>query len=259
MKQAGRIYDSICSALHAKEALFFLLIDPDKTCLDTLPDFITAAQAGGVDGFLVGGSLALLPQFEATLVAVKAVSAKPVIIFPGGIHQISAAADAILFLSNISGRNAEQLIGQHVLAAPIIRRIGLEAISTGYMIVESDRVSATEYLSYTKPLPRHKPEIAGAHAMAAELLGMKLLYLESGSGAQQSVPNDMISVVAHCVDIPVIVGGGLRTPQAAAEKVRAGASVVVVGNHFETGGNREQIADFARAIHEAHQNTMLEI
>jgi putative glycerol-1-phosphate prenyltransferase len=245
----GPVYDFLSKRHANKQALFLLLVDPDKVSMQNLPGFMDYADNAGVDGFLIGGSLVMEPQLDVAIRVMKGATSKPVISFPGGVHQICAEADALLFLSIISSRNADQLIGQHVVAAPIIRRLGLEAISTGYMIVESDQVTSTEFMSYSKPLPRHKTDIAVAHALAAELLGMKLLYLEAGSGARQSVPDEMITAITQSVTLPVIVGGGIRTPFEASQKVEAGASIIVIGNHFEKEEHRMQLPDFALAIH----------
>jgi putative glycerol-1-phosphate prenyltransferase len=171
------------------------------------------------------------------------------VIFPGGVMQISPSADAILFLSIISGRNPQHLIGDQVLAAPIVKRIGLEAISTAYMLVESGRTTSAEFMSNTQPLPRHKPDIAVAHAMAAEILGFKMIYLEAGSGAEQSVPEEMIGAIAKHCSVPLIVGGGLRTPDDARKKVQAGAKFIVTGTVLEKNDNVSLIKEFASAIH----------
>jgi putative glycerol-1-phosphate prenyltransferase len=174
----------------------------------------------------------------------------PVIIFPGDTNQISAAADAILFLSLISGRNPELLIGQHVKAAPILRAHGLEAIATGYALVDSGQQTTTEYVSNTRPLPRNKPEIAMAHALAAEYLGMQCVYLDAGSGPEKMVPEEMVQAVSDYVSVPIIVGGGIRKPEAAAKRVLLGASFVVVSSVFEEQGwDPELIGEFASAIH----------
>jgi phosphoglycerol geranylgeranyltransferase len=259
MTGRGSVRDWITSAHREARPLLCILVDPDHIGGETLTAFVRHADAAGVDGFLVGGSLSMAADFGAAVATMRAATTKPVIIFPGGVHHIDAAADAILFLSIISSRNPELLIGQHVIAAPLIRHAGLEALSTGYMIVQSDRVTSTEYMSYSKPLPRQKPEIAVAHAMAAELLGMHLVYLEAGSGAEQTVPDEMIRAVASRVGIPIIVGGGIRTPEVAAEKVRAGASVVIVGNHFEVEGHHQQIQRFADAVHGARNPRIEEV
>lgn len=243
------VYHTIQKAYQEKRTLLYVLIDPDKVDASALPDFILDADVSGVDGFFIGGSLSLVAKLDEWIRLIKQGTKKPVIIFPGGVHHISAYADAILFLSLISGRNADQLIGQHVIAAPIVKHMGLEAISTGYMLIESGRTTTAEYMSYSKPIPRNKPDIAVAHAMAAEYLGMKIVYLEAGSGADESVPDEMIARVAESIDIPIIVGGGIRTPQIARQKVRAGATVIVVGNHFEDSNNHIQLQSFAGAVH----------
>ncbi|MCB2206572.1 geranylgeranylglyceryl/heptaprenylglyceryl phosphate synthase [bacterium] len=259
MSRPHAVYDSLREAHERETPLLFLLVDPDKSDPSQLPGFVADAEKAGVDGFLIGGSLALLPQFEDCIRAMKIAAQKPVIIFPGGVHQISGEADAILFLSIISGRNPEQLIGQHVLAAPMVHELDLEAISTGYMIVSSSAVTSTEYMSYSKPLPREKPELAAAHALAAEMLGMKMVYLEAGSGAPQSVPADMIRMLRALLNIPIIVGGGIRSPDQAAEKAAAGASIVIVGNHFEDDGNRAQLEAFAQAVHNGRALSITDI
>lgn len=253
------IYERLLDAHREGRPQLFVLVDPDKADPSGLPAFVADAQDAGVDGFLIGGSLALLPRFEECIRAMKVAARVPIVIFPGGIHQVSGEADAILFLSIISGRNPEQLIGQHVLAAPMVRELGLEPISTGYMIIASDAVTSTEYMSYSKPIPREKPEIAAAHALAAEMLGMKLVYLEAGSGAPQSVPSQTIRMVRALVDIPIVVGGGIRTPEAAAEKVAAGASIVIIGNHFEDDGNHSQLRAFAQAVHNGGARGIIEL
>ncbi len=239
------------AAARERRAQLLLLVDPDKSDPRTLQDFVRTAEVQGVDGFLVGGSLSLTAHLDACLAAMKSATMRPVVLFPGGVHQISGEADAILFLSVVSSRNPDLLIGQHVIAAPIVRALGLEAISTAYMLVASDVVSTAEYMSYSKPLPREKPELAVAHAMAAETIGMRLLYLEGGSGASESVPDALIAAVAGVVSLPLIVGGGIRTPEDAARKVRAGASLIVIGNHFEDHSQADQIGAFARAVHHA--------
>ena len=256
MNDSSPVYGRILDAYESGRTQLYLLVDPDKADPSELPGFVAEAEAAGVDGFLVGGSLALLPRFEECIRAMKVAARNPVIIFPGGVPQLS---DAILFLSIISGRNAEQLIGQHVIAAPMVRELGLEPISTGYMIISSSSVTTTEYMSYSKPLPREKPELAAAHGLAAEMLGMKLVYLEAGSGARESVPVEMIRMMRSLLQVPVIVGGGIRTPEQAGEKAAAGASIVVVGNHFEDEGNRAQLRAFADAVHNGRDRSLVEL
>jgi phosphoglycerol geranylgeranyltransferase len=163
--------------------------------------------------------------------------------------QVSPLADAILFLVLISGRNPDYLIGNQVIAAPIIRRSGLEALSTGYMLVEAGNTTSAEFMSNTKPIPRDKPDIALAHALAAELIGMKLLYLDAGSGARESVSDDMLRTIAQRCSLPIIVGGGIRTPEEARKKVEAGASFVVTGTITELNNHHSFIREFAEAVH----------
>ncbi|MBN2001081.1 phosphoglycerol geranylgeranyltransferase, partial [candidate division KSB1 bacterium] len=172
-----------------------------------------------------------------------------VIIFPGSTKQISPYADAILFLSLISGRNPNVLIGEQVVAAPIIKSIGLEAIGTAYMFIESGNVTSAQFVSDTRPIPREKPDIAIAHALAAEYLGMKIIYLEAGSGAKYSVPEELVAAVKKYVSVPLIVGGGIRTPDEARKKVLAGAHFVVTGNVLEKNRDPGLIKAFADAIH----------
>lgn len=244
-----KIYHYINSSILEKGALFFLLIDPDKTDLSKLKEFIALAESSGVDGFLVGGSLIMSIDFDQFIKEVKTHSTKPVIIFPGSITQVSKYADAIFFISVISGRNPEHLIGKQVLAAPLIKKANIEALGTGYILVESGSTTTAVYISGSLPVPRNKPEIAVATALAAEYLGMKFIYLEAGSGAQSSVPNEMVKAVSRVCSIPIIVGGGLRNTKDVEEKVNNGASIIIAGNFFEDDKNWHLIKDFANATH----------
>ena len=228
-----------------------MLIDPDKCAVEMLPAFTACCHDAGVDAFFVGGSLLHATAFDAYLRQLRTLTHLPLIGFPGSIGQISAELDALLFLSVISGRNAEYLFGQHVHAAPLLRGLGLEPISTGYMLVESGRATTAQYISHTMPLPRHKPDVAAATALAAEMLGMRLLYADGGSGADQTVPEEMIAAICEVCTTPLIVGGGLRTPDAVARKVRAGAGLIVVGTALERRPDAAYIADLAAAAHGA--------
>ena len=195
-------------------------------------------------------------DFDSFIEKVKVSTTLPAIIFPGSVNQISSLADAILFLSVVSGRNPEHLIGKHVVAAPMIHKAGIEPISTGYVIVESGTTTTAVYMSGSLPIPRNKPEIAAATALAAEYLGMKMIYLEAGSGASESVPNEMIRSVAERISVPIIVGGGIKTPAAAREKVESGANIIVTGNFFEDENNWDLIKKFASSV---HKNLLLEV
>ena len=243
------IYQSLLSISQTKGAGYFVLIDPDKIGESHIPAFVQQASEAGVDAILVGGSLIVDDSFERCISTLKQHSKIPVIIFPGNSMQVSKSADAMLFLSLLSGRNPEYLIGNQVLAAPIIKKIGLEAIATAYLLIESGRPTSAEFMSNTRPIPRHKPDIAVAHALAAEILGFKLIYLEAGSGALQPVPEEIIGAIKKYCSIPLIVGGGITTPEEARKKVLAGASFIVTGNVLEKNGNQNLMKEFASAIH----------
>ena len=242
-------YNHILNTIKSKGAAYLVLLDPDKLSFEKSESFLKHCASAGVDGFLIGGSLMLSGNFEMMIEKVKANTNLPAIIFPGSIDQISPRADAILFLSVVSGRNADHLIGRHVIASPLIKRSGIEVISTAYTLIESTITSTAVYMSGSMPLPRNKPEIAAATALAAEYLGMKLIYLEAGSGADQPVPDEMIKAVADVCTVPVIVGGGIRSPFVAREKVESGANIIVIGNYFEDENNWDMVKDFANAVH----------
>ncbi len=244
-----KTYNHIKNVIEEKGAAYFILIDPDNITDDKLPEFVRYCSENGVDGFLIGGSLVISGSFKEGIDTIKSNCSLPVIIFPGEISQVYPNADALLYISLISGRNGDQLIGKHVLAAPIIKKFGIEPISTGYMLIESGKTTTAEYISGTKPIPRNKPEIAAATALAAEYLGMKMIYLEAGSGADNSVPDDMIRLVSDYCSIPVIVGGGIRESVTARKKVEAGAKIIVTGNYFEDENNWKLIKNFANAVH----------
>lgn len=244
-----KIYRYLLDVVKKKGAGYLVLVDPDTRKGDELAIFIDRINGSGVDAILVGGSLLVDSSFEECVKIVKEHSDIPVIIFPGSVRQVSSHADAILFISLISGRNPYYLFGEHVIAAPMIKRLGLEAISTGYMLVESGKMTTAEYISNTKPLPSNKPEIAMAHALAAQYMGMKMVYLEAGSGADRSVPEEMIRSVKNYIDIPVIVGGGIRRPEDARKKVEAGADFVVTGNILDNNDNIDLVREFADAVH----------
>lgn len=244
-----KIYQQLLNTISAKGAAYLILIDPDRINLDRLPLFAKQCENSGVDGFLVGGSLMMNGDFNSFLIRLKESTGLPVIIFPGDVNQVNKNADALLYLSVISGRNAEHLIGKHVIAAPMIKRAGIEPISTGYILVESGSLTTAQYMSGSNPIPRNKPEIAAATALAGEYFGFKFIYLEAGSGAENSIPNEMVKAVSGVCSIPIICGGGIRTPQDAREKVDAGAKIIVTGNYFEDEAKWDLIKYFAGAVH----------
>ena len=241
------VYQKLLDIKKKRGCGFFVLLDPDRSSPDALADYTRKCVKAGVDGFLFGSSLMMAGNFEKTLIAVKKATKKPVIIFPGSSSMISSQADAILFLSLISGRNPNLLIDEHVKAAPVIKKIGLEVIPTAYMLIESGVLTSVSYMSNTLPIPRNKPDIACASALAGQYLGMKLVYLEAGSGAEKPVPTEMVYNVSRYIDVPVIVGGGIRDASYAGELARAGASFVVIGNALESGPG--MVGKFARAVH----------
>ena len=228
---------------------FLLLIDPDRTSPEQYLDRAERAFACGVDAILVGSSFVLKSNFHEAVKKIKEVTPLPVIIFPGSFAQISRHADAILFTSLLSGRNATYLIEEQVKGAPIVKEYGLEPIPTAYLLIESGTLTSVQYISGSFPIPRNKFDIASAHALAAQYLGMKLVYLEAGSGARLPVMPAMVKAVTSYVDIPVMVGGGLSSPEDCASRIGAGASFIVVGNHFEQGRDIGLLKEMTAATH----------
>lgn len=210
-----------------------LLIDPDKCNHSDVPKRIELAKESGVDYIFVGGSLMNYFLIDDCIDMIKAHTDIPVVLFPANGMHISRKADAILFLSLISGRNPDLLIGNHVHSAPVIKSIGLEPIPAGYMLVESGSITTAQYISNSIPIPRSKADVAISTAIAGEMLGLKAIYIDAGSGAQNPIPDYIIKGVKQNISIPLIVGGGLRTPEAVRIAVENGADIVVVGNAAE--------------------------
>ncbi len=227
------VYAGLLEARRRGEKRLAALLDPDKSRLSHLHQTVELAAEAGVHYLFVGGSLVVNDMLDAVLSDVRQRCGAPIVLFPGNSFQLSYRADALLLLSLISGRNAELLIGQHVIAAPFLRQSPLEIISTGYMLVDGGVVSSVQYMSNTRPIPANKPDIAVCTAMAGEMLGLKTIFLDAGSGALQPVSAAMIEAVRGAVEVPLIVGGGIRTPEQAAADWRAGADVVVVGTAIE--------------------------
>lgn len=226
---------------------FALLVDPDKTEPAQAAALVALANAAGVDFLLVGGSLVVSTHLDELVKRIKSLTSIPVILFPGSPSQVTPSADALLYLSLISGRNPELLIGQHVVSAPLVRKSGLEVIPTGYMVIDGGVPTTVSYISHANPLPANKNEIAVCTALAGEMLGMKLIYLDAGSGALNPVSGSMIQAVARQIEIPLIVGGGITTPEKAAEQCRSGADIVVVGNAIEK--DPSLIRSISEAVH----------
>jgi putative glycerol-1-phosphate prenyltransferase len=243
------VYNYLLKVREKKGAGFLVLMDPDRSAPGVIIDHAVKCRDAGVDALLVGTSLMMADGFHDTVEAVSEAVDIPVIIFPGGKSQVCGKADAILFLSLLSGRNPEYIIGEQIRSAPLVRSMGLEAISTAYLLIESGRMTSVEFMSNTRPIPSDKPDIAVAHAMVAEIFGMKLVYLEAGSGAAQPVPDGMIREIVSEVNIPVVVGGGIRNAETVSAKIDAGASFVVVGNHLENSDNYPYLKAFVKAAH----------
>jgi putative glycerol-1-phosphate prenyltransferase len=225
---------------------FAVLLDPDNLDERGCLDLVTRCNAHGVDYIFVGGSLVTQYNQDIFIKLIKAHSAIPVILFPSSSLHISPEADGILLLSLISGRNPEFLIGQHVIAAPILKASGLEILPTGYILVDSGRQTTASYMSGTMPLPHDKPSVAACTALAGELLGLHLIYLDGGSGALHPVTPDMVRAVRQAVNIPLVVGGGINTTQKASAAFAAGADILVVGNHIEK--NPDFVFEIAQVV-----------
>jgi phosphoglycerol geranylgeranyltransferase len=244
------IYQKLLHIKDEKGAGFLVLLDPDRMSVPEIVKLAKKSERGGADGFLVGSSFLLSTRFDEAVKEIKASVNVPVIIFPGNANQVSRYADAILFLSLLSGRNPHLLIGEQVKAAPAIKEFGLEPIPTGYLLIESGGPTSVQFMSQTQPIPKNKPDIAKAHALAAEYLGMKLVFLEAGSGAENPVPDEIVHEVRGFISIPIIVGGGIKDPEIARNKVKNGASFVVIGNCLEKDDS--VIKEFVEAIHYKH-------
>lgn len=215
-----------------------VLIDPDKVHEHAqLQHLINLASENCVDYFFVGGSLITSTNLSDITKQIKESANLPVILFPGNSMQIEPSADGILFLSLISGRNPELLIGQHVVAAPIIRNTKLEVIPTGYMLVSSGKITSAAYISNTTPIPEDKYSLAACTAMAGEMLGLHMMYMDAGSGAEKEISPRMISAVRKVIQAPLIVGGGINTAQKALTALEAGADMIVIGNALEKDPN----------------------
>ncbi|GAB4094176.1 geranylgeranylglyceryl/heptaprenylglyceryl phosphate synthase [Flaviaesturariibacter terrae] len=243
----GLVYQLLREKKQKGAKSFALLIDPDKVNAALLAELLPRAEAAGVDFYFVGGSLVVTDGLDECVLQIKARTQKPVILFPGSPSQLSRHADALLYLSLISGRNPELLIGQHVLSAPFVRKSGLEIMPTGYCVIDGGAPTTVSYISNAAPIPHDKADIALCTALAGEMLGMKLIYLDAGSGARRPVTPEMISAVAQHIEVPLIVGGGIRTGEAAYAACQAGADVVVVGNAIEK--DLALLEEIAAAVH----------
>ena len=241
------VYQSLLENKKNGQKSFAILIDPDKITAISLTSLIDLALAAKADYFLVGGSLVVSDNLDACILAIKENCSIPIILFTGSPSQISKHADALLYLSLISGRNADLLIGQHVISAPFIKKSGLEIISTGYMVIDGGAPTTVSYISNATPIPADKADIALCTAMAGEMLGKKIIYMDAGSGARKPIAEEMIALVAANIEIPLVVGGGIRDAEKAYLNCKAGADVIVIGNAIEK--DPSLIKEMAAAIH----------
>lgn len=241
------IYNLLSGKKGKKSKKFAVLVDPDKVDKKKLTNIIEISSQNHVDFFFVGGSLLTVDNLDFTIQTIKDSCNIPVVLFPGNTMQINKHADAIFFLSLISGRNAEMLIGKHVISAPYLKSSNLEIIPTGYILVDSGKPTAASYMSNTTPIPSDKDDIAACTAMAGEMLGLKLMYMDAGSGAILPISEKMVAKVKSQISVPLIVGGGIHTPAKAHDICRAGADVVVVGNAIEA--DIRLIENIADAVH----------
>jgi phosphoglycerol geranylgeranyltransferase len=241
------IYTHITVSKKTGKKLFALLIDPDKQDLNTLITTIEKAKSAKTDFFFVGGSLLTNDNLDSCIRTIKSNCNIPVILFPGNAMQVNNKADGILFLSLISGRNAEMLIGKQVITAPILKQSSLEVLPTGYMLIDSGKPTTVSYMSNTTPIPYEKNAVAACTALAGEMLGLKLIFMDGGSGAKNPISEKMIESVSEAVECPIIIGGGINSGKKATNNCKAGADIIVVGNAIEKDENL--IFEIADAVH----------
>lgn len=244
---SGKVYPILTSRKLTGKKSFAVLIDPDKISPQRLDILIKLSSDAKVDFFFMGGSLVLTNNLNESILQIKKSCSIPVVLFPGNPSQLSPHADALLYLSLISGRNAELLIGQHVISAPAVKQSGLEVISTGYMVIDGGAPTTVSYISNAAPIPADKEDIALCTAMAGEMLGKKVIYMDAGSGARMPVSERMIRKVAENISVPLIAGGGIREPETAYRNGKAGSDVIVVGNAIEKEASL--IREIADAVH----------
>jgi len=242
-----RLYQQLLERKSRGQKSFAVLIDPDKVDEAKIDQLVSLATAAKADYLFVGGSLVISNHLDKVVQRIRQNCSIPTILFPGSPSQISVHADGLLYLSLISGRNPELLIGQHVISAAAVKLSGLEIISTGYMVIDGGAPTTVSYISNAAPIPADKNEIAMCTAMAGEMLGMKVIYMDAGSGAKRPIAESMIEKVSHSIEIPLIVGGGITDPEKAYRNCKAGADVLVIGNAIEK--DISLIKEMSAAIH----------
>ncbi len=245
--ESMNIYKKITANRKANKKSFALLIDPDKQNKNQLLSIIKKANDAKTDYFFVGGSLLTNDSLDLCLNTLKENSTIPIVLFPGNAMQVNDKADGILFLSLISGRNAEMLIGKQVITAPILKQSSLEVLPTGYILIDSGKPTTVSYMSNTTPIPANKNTVAACTAMAGEMLGLKLIFMDGGSGAKNPISETMIKEVRKSISVPLIIGGGINSGKKAIANCKAGADIIVVGNAIEK--NKSLITEIANAVH----------
>ena len=241
------IYNNIIAKKKINKKLFAILIDPDKQNKNELKNIIEKAKLANTDFFFVGGSLLTNDNLDSCLSTLKENCNIPVVLFPGNAMQVNDTADGILFLSLISGRNAEMLIGKQVITAPILKQSNLEILPTGYILIDSEKPTTVSYMSNTTPIPSDKNAVAACTAMAGEMLGLKLIFMDGGSGAKKPISEKMIKSVSKAIECPLIIGGGISSGEKAIKNCKAGADIIVVGDAIEKDEN--VILEIANAVH----------
>ena len=241
------VFLNLNQTIKQKGSAYAVLIDPDRKNINLFDQNVRVGNDSNVDAFFVGGSLMMDSESNNRVANIKEVSEIPLILFPGGVGQLSQHYDAMLFMSVISGRNSHYLIGEQVIAAPIVKDLGIETIATGYILLDGGACSTVEFMSGTRPIPINRTDIIIAHALAGQYLGMEVIYLESGSGAQSPVTKDVVTAVKEAINIPIIVGGGIKSPETASELVKAGASIIVTGTITEKDSSL--MSEIADAVH----------
>jgi phosphoglycerol geranylgeranyltransferase len=244
----GNVEDYIKTRIKRDGAIHFTLIDPDKVQSKAVSKIAAEAERAGSAVILLGGSTISSPhQVEPVIKEVKKAVKIPLVLFPGNISGLSRLADAVLFMSLLNSANPYFLIDAQAIGAPFVKRYNLEAISLGYIIMGPGGTAG--FIGYARPIPYQKAELAASYALAAQYLGMHFVYLEAGSGAEKPIPPETISTVRKTVDLPIIVGGGIKTGRDAARAVKAGADIIVTGTVVEkTSQVRVKIQELVDSI-----------
>ncbi len=236
----GKVEKYILQKIEKEGAIHLTLIDPEYDSIEYVEKIVKICDECGTDAFLVGGSLGVgASSAEKVMETIKRNTKKPVIIFPGNVDNVASKADAIFFMSLLNSRNSYWISGAQALGAPIIKKLGIEPIPMAYIIIEPG--GTVSFIGDAKPIPRKKPDIAAAYALAGQYLGMRLIYLEAGSGAKEPVDEKMVATVSKVVDVPLIVGGGIKKAKTAGKLVKAGADMIVTGTLIEEINEEEKL------------------